>query len=60
MRKAAKADDAKTKQTAAEGFLEAAMIVSPDADVQAQVEIANALADTQKNSRKERLYILPC
>lgn len=46
MRKAAKSDDAKVKQTAAEGFLEAAMVISPDADVQAQVEIANALAES--------------
>ena len=41
-----KSDDAKVKQTAAEGFLEAAMVISPDADVKAQVEISNALAES--------------
>ena len=36
--------DIKAKQTAAQSFLKAAKIISPDADVQAQVEIADALS----------------
>ena len=46
MRKAAKSDDAKIKQTAAEGFIEAARIVAPSADAKAEVNIANALAES--------------
>ena len=36
--------DIKAKQTAAQSFLKAAKIISPDADAQAQVEIADALS----------------